>query len=213
MKKGLLLAILAMLTSITLVGCGQKSEEQNTDNSSNTVATDDQKKDEQSNDQKSEEKSEDQNKGENSDENKGDNAQNVDLGEKTIEGESVEGTLYGTGKYRLTKASDKVVVEWAKDNSKNTIEYIFSGDKLSTIKFTSTYENEEQAKSIYDSISKNENAKKSLKDIKIDGKVVSYEAVESEWAEIKDYSKDKIFDEQKAELEKLSKVDDIRSDD
>lgn len=97
MKKGLLLAILAMLTSITLVGCGQKSEEQNTDNSSNTVATDDQKKDEQSNDQKSEEKSDDQNKGENSDENKGDNAQNVDLGEKTIEGESVEGTLYGTG--------------------------------------------------------------------------------------------------------------------
>ncbi|MDO4199509.1 MAG: hypothetical protein Q4D57_01935 [Clostridia bacterium] len=213
MKKGLLLAILAMLTSVTLVGCGQKPEEQNTDDSSNTVATDDQKKDEQSDDQKSDEKSEDQNKDENSDGNKDENAQNVDLGEKTIEGESVEGTLYGTGKYRLTKASDKVIVEWAKDDSKNTIEYLFSGDKLSAIRFTSTYENEEQAKSVYDAISKNENSKKSLKNVKIDGKVVSYEAVESEWAEIKDYSKDKIFDEQKAELEKLSKVDDIRSDD
>ena len=207
MKNGLLLAILAMITSITLVGCGQKSDDQTTDDSSNTTAT------EQSSDENKEEQKNDENKDENNTDNKDENSQTIDLDEKSIEGESVEGTIYGTGKYRLTKASDRVVVEWVKDTSKNKIEYIFSGDKLSSILITATYENDDQAKATYDSIMKNENAKKGLKDLRLEGNSIIYEADESQWSEIKDYSKDQVFDEQKKTLEELSKVDDIKSDD
>ena len=212
MKKGLLLAILALFTSVALVGCGQKAEEQTNDDNQNTTVTDTQNNDGNPDDKKDENKTEDK-----KDENQGDqNAnpeQSVDLGEKTIEGESVEGTIYGTGKYRLTKASDRVVVEWAKDTSKNKIEYIFNNDKLSAIRITASYENEEQAKSTYDTIAKNENAKKGLKDIKVEGNSIIYDADESQWAEIKDYNKDQVFEEQKKTLEELSKVDDIKSDD
>ena len=205
MKKGLLLAILALFTSVAFVGCGQKSEDQNTDTSSDTVATQKQKNDENS----------DENKDENQDggnENSEASA-DVDLGDKIVEGESIEGTIYGTGKYRLTKASDRVVVEWAKENSKNVIEYIFDSGKLSSIKITATYENEEQAKATFDSINKNDNTETGLKNLRQEGNSLSYEADESQWSEIKDYTIDQIFDEQKATLEELSKIDDIRSDD
>lgn len=209
MKKGLLLAILAVFTSVALVGCGQKSEEQKTDDSANTVATDNQQNNENSEDKKEENTTETQDNGDN----KAEGSNSVDLGEKTIDGESVEGTIYGTGKYRLTKASDRVVVEWAKDNAKNTIEYIFSNDKLSAIKVTAIYENEDQAKSTFESINKNDSAKNGLKNLKQEGNSISYEAEEGQWKEIKDYTKDQIFDEQKKTLDELSKVDDIRSDD
>lgn len=207
MKKGLLLAILAVLTSVTLVGCGNKSEDQKSNDDSNTVATDTQKDDDKDGDHDNDKNDNDQDK---NDDKKDDD---VGLGEKTLDGESVEGTIYGTGKYRLTKGSDRVLVEWAKDNSKNNIEYIFDGDKLSSIRIKATYENEDQAKATYDSIMKNENAKKGLKNIKLEGNSIIYEAEDSQWAEIKDYSKDQIFDEQKKTLEELSKVDDIKSDD
>ncbi len=200
MKKGLLLAVLAMLASVTLIGCGQKSEEQPTDDSSNTVATEEQKTEENSDEQKNEEK-------------KDENDQSIDLGEQTIEGESVEGTIYGTGKYRLTKGSDRVVAVWVKDTTKTKIEYIFDNGKLSAVKVETSYENEDQAKGMYDSVIKNPNATKGLKDFKLEGKSVKYEAEESQWSDIKDYTKDQIFDEQKKALEELSKVDDIRSDD
>lgn len=205
MKKGLLLSILTLFTSAVLAGCGQKSEDQNTDTSSDTVATEEQKNDENS----------DENKDENQDggnENSEVSA-DVGLGDKIVEGESIEGTIYGTGKYRLTKASDRVVVEWAKENSKNVIEYIFDSGKLSSIKITATYENEEQAKATFDSINKNDNTETGLKNLRQEGNSLSYEADESQWSEIKDYTIDQIFDEQKATLEELSKIDDIRSDD
>ena len=209
MKKGLLVAILAMLTGVLLVGCGQNQEEQPNEDSSDTVVTEEQKQEENQGENQGENKEE-----ENKDEEKKDEKpQNVDLGEKTVDGESIEGTIYGTGKYRLTKASDRVVLEWVKDNSKNKIEYIFTNDKLSNILITTYYENEEQAKSLYDSAVKNENTTKGLKNLKLDGKTISYEAEESQWAEIKDYSKDQVFDEQKKSLDELSKVDDIKSDD
>ena len=54
MKKGLLLSILALFTSVVLAGCGQKSEDQNTDTSSDTVATEEQKNDENSDENKDE---------------------------------------------------------------------------------------------------------------------------------------------------------------
>lgn len=205
MKKGLLLAILALFTSVVLAGCGQKSEDQNTDTSSDTVATEEQKNDENS----------DENKDENQDggNENGEVSADVGLGDKIVEGESIEGTIYGTGKYRLTKASDRVVVEWAKENSKNVIEYIFDSGKLSSIKITATYENEEQAKATFDSINKNDNTETGLKNLRQEGNSLSYEADESQWSEIKDYTIDQIFDEQKATLEELSKIDDIRSDD
>lgn len=205
MKKGLLLSILALFTSVVLAGCGQKSEDQNTDTSSDTVATQEQKNDENS----------DENKDENQDggNENGEVSADVDLGDKIVEGESIEGTIYGTGKYRLTKASDRVVVEWAKENSKNVIEYIFDSGKLSSIKITATYENEEQAKATFDSINKNDNTETGLKNLRQEGNSLSYEADESQWSEIKDYTIDQIFDEQKATLEELSKIDDIRSDD
>lgn len=205
MKKGLLLSILALFTSVVLAGCGQKSEDQNTDTSPDTVATEDQKNDENS----------DENKDENQDggNENSEASTDVDLGDKIVEGESIEGTIYGTGKYRLTKASDRVVVEWAKENSKNVIEYIFDSGKLSSIKITATYENDEQAKATFDSINKNDNTETGLKNLKQEGNSISYEADESQWSEIKDYTIDRIFDEQKATLEELSKVDDIRSDD
>ncbi len=205
MKKGLLLSILTLFTSAVLAGCGQKSEDQNTDTSSDTVATQEQKNDENS----------DENKDENQDggNENGEASADVDLGDKIVEGESIEGTIYGTGKYRLTKASDRVVVEWAKENSKNVIEYIFDSGKLSSIKITATYENEEQAKATFDSINKNDNTEIGLKNLRQEGNSLSYEADESQWSEIKDYTIDQIFDEQKATLEELSKIDDIRSDD
>lgn len=205
MKKGLLLSILALFTSVVLAGCGQKSEDQNTDTSSDTVATEEQKNDENS----------DENKDENQDggNENGEVSADVGLGDKIVEGESIEGTIYGTGKYRLTKASDRVVVEWAKENSKNVIEYIFDSGKLSSIKITATYENEEQAKATFDSINKNDNTETGLKNLRQEGNSLSYEADESQWSEIKDYTIDQIFDEQKATLEELSKIDDIRSDD
>ncbi len=205
MKKGLLLSILALFTSVVLAGCGQKSEDQNTDTSSDTVATQEQKNDENS----------DENKDENQDggNENSEASTDVGLGDKIVEGESIEGTIYGTGKYRLTKASDRVVVEWAKENSKNVIEYIFDSGKLSSIKITATYENEEQAKATFDSINKNDNTETGLKNLRQEGNSLSYEADESQWSEIKDYTIDQIFDEQKATLEELSKVDDIRSDD
>ena len=205
MKKGLLLAILALFTSVVLAGCGQKSEDQNTDTSSDTVATEEQKNDENS----------DENKDENQDggNENSEASTDVGLGDKIVEGESIEGTIYGTGKYRLTKASDRVVVEWAKENSKNVIEYIFDSGKLSSIKITATYENEEQAKATFDSINKNDNTETGLKNLRQEGNSLSYEADESQWSEIKDYTIDQIFDEQKATLEELSKIDDIRSDD
>ena len=205
MKKGLLLAVLALFTSVVLAGCGQKSEDQNTDTSSDTVATEEQKNDENS----------DENKDENQDggNENSEASTDVGLGDKIVEGESIEGTIYGTGKYRLTKASDRVVVEWAKDNSKNVIEYIFDSGKLSSIKITATYENEEQAKATFDSINKNDNTETGLKNLRQEGNSLSYEADESQWSEIKDYTIDQIFDEQKATLEELSKIDDIRSDD
>ena len=205
MKKGLLLAILALFTSVAFVGCGQKSEDQNTDTSSDTVATQEQKNDENS----------DENKDENQDggNENSEASTDVGLGDKIVEGESIEGTIYGTGKYRLTKASDRVVVEWAKENSKNVIEYIFDSGKLSSIKITATYENEEQAKATFDSINKNDNTETGLKNLRQEGNSLSYEADESQWSEIKDYTIDQIFDEQKATLEELSKIDDIRSDD
>lgn len=209
MKKGLLLAILALFTSVALVGCGQKSEEQKTDNPTDTVATDDQKSDGNSDGNKDENKDQNPDSGDNKDEGSND----VSLGDKKVEGESVEGTIYGTGKYRLTKGSDCVLVEWAKDNAKNEIEYVFSNDKLSAIKIKATYENEEQAKATFDSINKSDSAKNGIKNPKQEGNSISYEVDESQWNEIKDYTKDQIFDEQKKTLEELSKVDDIKSDD
>lgn len=208
MKKGLLLAILAMFTSVALVGCGKKADEQPAEDSSSTVATEEQKTDEGKDSEEKNEGQDDQKKDEN-----GQQSSSIDLDEKTLEGESVEGTIYGSGKYRLTNASDRVVVEWVKDTAKNKIEYVFNGDKLSAIKVTSTYENEDQAKSTFDAINKNENATKGLKNLKQEGNTISYEAAEDQWKDIKDYTKDKIFDEQKKTLEELSKVDDIRSDD
>ena len=218
MKKGLLLAILAALTSLTLVGCGQQSgDQQSTDDSANTaVSTEEQKTEENSDEPKNEgatEEPAEEKAEENTEEKKDDNSQSIGLDEKTIEGESVEGKIYGTGKYRLTKGSDRVVVEWVKDNSKNKIEYIFSDDKLSDIMITATYENDDQAKSTYDSIMKSGNAKKGIKDIQLEGNRIIYKAEDSQWSEIKDYTKDQIFDEQKKTLDELSKVDDIKSDD
>ncbi len=214
MKKGLLLAILAMIASVTLVGCGQKSEEQTPDDSSNTIATEEQKSEDNSEQQSTEEQKDEQT-GQQQD--NSDNAQNdnptMDLGDKTIDGESVEGTIYGTGKYRLTNGSDRIVEEWVKDNAKNKIEYIFENDKLSAVKVTATYENEGQAKATFDAINKNENSKKGLKDIKLEGSNIVFYVEESQWEQYKEYSKDKVFEEQKKALEELSKVDDIKSDD
>ncbi len=208
MKKGLLLAVLALFTSVALVGCGQKSEEQKTDNPADTVATDDKKDDDHDKDD-----GKDDDKDNDKDDDKGEDHDDVSLGDKKVEGESVEGTIYGTGKYRLTKGSDCVLVEWAKDNAKNEIEYAFSNDKLSAIRITATYENEEQAKATFDSINKSDSTKNGIKNLKQEGNSISYEADESQWNEIKDYTKDQIFDEQKKTLEELSKVDDIKSDD
>lgn len=209
MKKGLLLAVLAMITSITLAGCGQKSEEQPADDSSNTVATEEQKTDENSEDSQSSESKDESG----TEEKKDETSQSVDLGEKTVEGESVEGMIYGKDKYRLTKGSDRIVLEWVKDSSTNKIEYVFEGDRLSCIKVRADYEKEDQAKAMYDSIMKNENVKKTLKNLKIEGNSVIYDAEDNQWAKIKDYTKDQVFEEQKKALKELEKVDDIRSDD
>ena len=215
MKKGILVAILALLTSVTLVGCGQKSGDQTNADSENVASSTEKSEDTQ-------EQSTEGNTAENTEEAKDGDASNeedkdkesdelegepMDLGEQKVQGETLEGSIYH-GKYRLINGSDRVVVEWSENAFKNVTEYVFEGDKLSAIRFARTYENEEQAKADYESAGKQSEAANKLKDLRLEGATIYYALQDSEWQEIKDYTKQQIFDEQKKVFDELSKIDD-----
>ena len=215
MKKGILVAILALLTSAVFVGCGQKSDEQaNNDAENTTVATETaENTQEESNTENGEEKKDEENSAEeqndNGEEQKGEPAE---LGAQDVQGETVEGAIYN-GRYRVINGSDRVVVEWTEDMFKYRTEYVYTGDKLSDVCLSRTYTDEAQAKADYDMLSKqNEDAKK-LKSLDLNGATIKYTFEDSEWEELKNYSKQQMFEEQKKLYEKLSQVDDIRSDD
>lgn len=208
MKRVLLLTFLALLTSTALVGCGKNSSSEQSDSSSQPTTVDQQNisegesTDEETSD--SEPDAEDSTTTESS---------SVDLGEKTVEGDSVEGDIYGNGKYRITKTSDSVVIEWAHDLSKNVTTYKFENNKLSGLELEITYNSAEDAKSAYDELCGDDTMSKSIKDVKLDDKKLTYAIVEEQYAGLQSYTKDSLFEECKKQYEELSKVDDIRSDD
>ena len=206
MKKGLLVAILALFTSVALVGCGQKAEEQKQEEStteSSTVENANNEEQPKENAEGNEENKEDEQE---------EQKPVATLDEQTLEGETAEGTMYGTGKYRITNASDRVVVEWVEE-LKNKIEYIFENDKLSAVSVATTYANEDQAKTDYETIKNSKQRMDNIKDLKLEGSTIKYFIPDAQLEQIKSFTKQQIFDEQKKELEQLSKVDDIRSDD
>lgn len=219
MKKGILVAILALLTGVTLVGCGQKAEEQTNNDSDNNVSTtenqDSQEQDSQ--EQEAQEDSEASENGEtenteqneNSEEGKG---EPMDLGEQTVEGETIEGNIFN-GKYRLTNGPDRVVMEWSEELFKEKKEYVFTNDKLSAINVEHTFNSEEQAKAEYDTVRKKNEEVKKVKDLRLEGATIKFTLEESEWEDNKNYTKQQFFDEQKKMLEQYSQVDDVRSDD
>lgn len=207
MKKVLLLTFLALLTSTALVGCGKNSSSEQSESTDQTTTVEQQDSSEESSTDETSETEpteEESTTTENS---------SVDLGEKPAEGESVEGDIYGNGKYRITKTSDSVIVEWGHDLSKNVTTYKFDNDKLSALDIEISYNSEEDAKSTYDDLCKDDTMSKSVKDIKLDGKKLTYSIVEEQFQGLQNYTKDSLFEECKKQYEELSKVDDIRSDD
>lgn len=207
MKKVLLLTFLALLTSTALVGCGKNSSSEQSESTDQTTTVEQQ---DSSEDSSTEETSETEPTEE---ESTATENSSVDLGEKPAEGESVEGDIYGNGKYRITKTSDSVIVEWGHDLSKNVTTYKFENDKLSALDIEISYNSEEDAKSTYDDLCKDDTMSKSVKDIKLDGTKLTYSIVEEQFKGLDNYTKDSLFEECKKQYEELSKVDDIRSDD
>lgn len=196
MKKALMITFLALLTSAALVGCGQnQAKEEPKENVASSDVVNETPKEE--NTEAKQEATKDA----------------VELGDKIAEGESVDGTIYGNGKYRITNASDAIVVEWVHELTKSITNYNFKDDKLTSVTIELDYTKEEDAKSAYDDTMKDESLSKKIKDLKLDGKKITYKIVDSELEQFKDYTKDKFFEQCKKEYEELSKVDDIRSDD
>lgn len=213
MKKALLLTFLALFTSTVLVGCGKNSSNEQSETTDQTTTVEQQESSEESSTENS--PTDDTSEPESKEDESTDKSESssVDLGEKPAEGESVEGDIYGNGKYRITKTSDSVIVEWGHDLSKNVTTYKFENDKLSGLDIEIIYNTEEDAKSTYDELCKDDTTSKSVKDIKLDGKKLTYSIVEEQFQGLKNYTKDGLFEECKKQYEELSKVDDIRSDD
>lgn len=208
MKKALLLTFLALFTSTVLVGCGKNSSSEQSEITDQTTTVEQQDSSEDSSTDETGQSETTEEEPTNAEE----EGSSVDLGEKPAEGESVEGDIYGNGKYRITKTSDSVIVEWGHDLSKNVTTYKFENDKLSGLDIEIIYNSEEDAKSTYDELCKDDTMSKSVKDVKLDGTKLTYSIVEDQFQGLKNYTKDGLFEECKKQYEELSKVDDIRSD-
>lgn len=209
MKKGILVAILALFTGVILVGCGQKTEETQTENTTDTVSTQDQVTEESVVEDTNDTEESGNNQDTSTDEQQQETS--MELGAQTVQGETLEGNIYN-GKYRLTNASDRVVVEWTENAFKNKTEYVFSGDKLSAINFERTYSTEDQAKADYETASKQNEEVKKAKNLTLEGATIKYTFEDEEWKEIKDFTKQQIFEEQRKVFEELSKIDDKSSE-